>query len=101
LRLMVPGHHPALPGHFPGQAIVPGVLLLDQLITQLGTKLHRAAVGLKRVKFTSALLPEEIAHVDCDVAGPTVSFRAWAWRDGAAVPLANGQALFGDQVVSA
>lgn len=100
LRLMVPRDHPALPGHFPGQAIVPGVLLLDQVITQLGAKLHRAAVGLPRVKFTSALLPEEVAHVDCDVDGQAVSFRASAWRDGVAVPLANGQVLFGDQVVA-
>jgi acyl-CoA synthetase (AMP-forming)/AMP-acid ligase II len=100
MRLAVPIDHPALPGHFPGHAIVPGVLLLDQVIERLRAKLHRAAIRLQRVKFASALLPGEIAQVDCDVDGLVVSFRASAWRDGAAVLLANGQLLFGDQVAA-
>ncbi|MFC7543328.1 hypothetical protein ACFQU2_33000 [Siccirubricoccus deserti] len=31
-RITVPAEHPALPGHFPGRPIVPGVLLLDAVL---------------------------------------------------------------------
>ena len=28
----IPADHPALPGHFPGQPIVPGVVVLDRVV---------------------------------------------------------------------
>lgn len=31
-RGVISADHPALPGHFPGQPIVPGVVLLDEVL---------------------------------------------------------------------
>ena len=45
VRFAVPPDHPALPGHFPGRPVVPGVVLLDavfELAAARPVKLHRA-----------------------------------------------------------
>jgi 3-hydroxymyristoyl/3-hydroxydecanoyl-(acyl carrier protein) dehydratase len=34
-RATIPADHPALPGHFPGNPIVPGVVLLDEVLSAL------------------------------------------------------------------
>ncbi len=53
--------HPALPGHFPGRPIVPGVVLLDQAIARIGAALGRPldACKLGSAKFTSPAAPGE------------------------------------------
>jgi len=59
--LSIPADHPALPGHFPGQPIVPGVVILDEVIETL-KRLYGGALlvmGLPAVKLTSPLRPEE------------------------------------------
>jgi acyl-coenzyme A synthetase/AMP-(fatty) acid ligase/3-hydroxymyristoyl/3-hydroxydecanoyl-(acyl carrier protein) dehydratase len=47
--------HPALPGHFPGRPIVPGVVLLDCAIERIGAALGRPldACKIGSAKFTS------------------------------------------------
>jgi 3-hydroxyacyl-[acyl-carrier-protein] dehydratase len=59
--LTITKDHPALPGHFPGHPIVPGVLVLDEVIETLK---HRygdglVVIGLPAVKLSSPLKPEE------------------------------------------
>lgn len=92
-RFAVPQDHPALAGHFPGRPIVPGALLLDQVLTQLSAAMGRPVARLQQVKFTAALLPEEMARVAFDRTGPRVRFSVTTLRDGAAVVLASGRVV--------
>jgi 3-hydroxyacyl-[acyl-carrier-protein] dehydratase len=58
-KLKVDVDHPALPGHFPGHPIVPGVVILDRLVSDLAERTGARAVGVKRMKFTRPLAPGE------------------------------------------
>ncbi len=67
----VPHAHPALPGHFPGNPVVPGVLVLDQVLLLL-EQFHQPLAGLRlpQVKFLQPLLPGQQARVELSVRGP-------------------------------
>ena len=56
--------HPCLPGHFPGRPVVPGVVLLDQVVGAIEAA-HGPlpALRLPQVKFARPLLPGEAARV--------------------------------------
>ncbi|WER48172.1 AMP-binding protein [Cupriavidus sp. WKF15] len=57
--------HPALAGHFPGNPVVPGVVLLDHAILQIGAALgHPLEVSqVGTVKFLSPVRPGERVEV--------------------------------------
>jgi 3-hydroxyacyl-[acyl-carrier-protein] dehydratase len=86
----VPNAHPSLAGHFPGNPIVPGVLLLDCVMDALQRAGGAPVVHLQRVKFLSALRPDETARGSWEVDGTRASFRATADRDGVPVKIAEG-----------
>ena len=67
MRFSIPSDHPSLPGHFPGRPIVPGVVLLDQVIAAIEAA-HGPlpALRLPQVKFVQPLLPDEEAEVALD-----------------------------------
>src|ERR1051325_5760598 len=52
--------HPSLPGHFPGEPIVPGVVILDEIFAALN-EWHAGArpVAIRSVKFLRPLKPDQ------------------------------------------
>ncbi|WP_296652636.1 AMP-binding protein [Paraburkholderia sp.] len=65
LTFTIPAGHPALPGHFPGQPIVPGVVLLDHALMALGAALNRSfdRCRINSAKFLSPAAPGETLDV--------------------------------------
>ena len=63
--------HPALAGHFPGYPVVPGVVLLNEVLDTLrrGSAVSLVVTGLPRVKFSSPLRPGEVVTIRVDKEG--------------------------------
>ena len=59
--MQIAATHPALPGHFPGNPIVPGVVLLDMVVQALPrhTGGPVRVSGFPSAKFLAPLLPEQ------------------------------------------
>jgi 3-hydroxymyristoyl/3-hydroxydecanoyl-(acyl carrier protein) dehydratase len=60
IRVAFPADHPALPGHFPGHPIVPGVLLLDAVMQAAGLGRGR----LLRAKFSAPVGPGDEVEIE-------------------------------------
>lgn len=55
--------HPALAGHFPGNPIVPGVVLLDLVAAAFESQRGRRIAQMPQVKFLLPLLPDQDAEL--------------------------------------
>ena len=52
--------HPSLPGHFPGAPLVPGVVILDEVVSALREwQKDCKLTGIRTVKFLRPLHPEQ------------------------------------------
>ncbi len=71
----IPATHPSLSGHFPGQPVIAGVILLDRLAALLEREGCGALRRLGAVKFRSPLLPGEAAEMQVALTGKQVRFR--------------------------
>lgn len=58
----IPADHPSMAGHFPGHAVVPGVVLLDHVLTAITA---HGASGLPSVKFIRPVLPGQPVVIAC------------------------------------
>lgn len=78
-RYVVGSDHPAFPGHFPGQPVLPGVSLLSLVMRTLdGEPALRARLGavpqINNVKFVSPVLPDTELQVQLQPQGSGVGF---------------------------
>ncbi|MEY2116998.1 hydroxymyristoyl-ACP dehydratase [Rhodanobacter sp. FW106-PBR-R2A-1-13] len=85
--LRVDAGHPALPGHFPGAPLVPGVLLLEQVALALRAWRGQRLGRVLEAKFAAPLRPDETAQLQL-TAAEAARVRFEIRRDG--VVLARG-----------
>ena len=58
---IIRANHPSLPGHFPGAPLVPGVVILDEVIaTLIEWRQDSQLTGIRLVKFLAPLQPEQV-----------------------------------------
>lgn len=76
MHFTFPVDHPALPGHFPGRPVVPGVVVLDRVIEAIEAG-HGPLPPLRlpQVKFLHPLLPGQAAQVCLEGEAPRWRFR--------------------------
>jgi predicted hotdog family 3-hydroxylacyl-ACP dehydratase len=59
VQCRIPAHHPSLRGHFPGEPIVPGVVVLDEIAAALTQWRQCRIRRIDFAKFLSPLKPEQ------------------------------------------
>jgi len=91
-RFVVTPDHPALPGHFPGLPVVPGVVVLDHVVEAAERLVGgRSLRGLPQAKFPSSLAPGVEAEIALEPRGDEVRFVVTA----AGTTIAQGVLAFG------
>jgi 3-hydroxyacyl-[acyl-carrier-protein] dehydratase len=90
---VVPATHPCLPGHFPGRPLVPGVVILDEVLAAIEARGGRCgSCSLPQVKCMQPLLPGEAASIQLEERGAG-RWRFRVLRDDAV--LASGEVVLG------
>lgn len=86
--ISIAADHPALPGHFPGHPLVPGVVLLDEVLSQARQWLGRPlqARSLAQAKFSAPLRPGQQARLQLTLTDNRLKFEIHS----AAQPIAQG-----------
>ena len=75
--LTIDSSHPSLAGHFPGNPVVPGVVILEEVLELIGKSLGQSFMLSKvpSVKFHSPLRPNEPLQLKFDILpGHVVTF---------------------------
>lgn len=92
----VPDAHPSIPGHFPGDPIVPGVVILARVAEAIRTHFPHIELGvLLNVRFHAPLKPGESFCVLPQLQGELVSFKVQL-----AAPSMDSQPSSGTVIVS-
>jgi 3-hydroxymyristoyl/3-hydroxydecanoyl-(acyl carrier protein) dehydratase len=67
-EFIVPASHPSLAGHFPGQPVVPAVVLLDNVLAAIQTRGAFALRSIAAAKFLQPVLPDERIELHVEFA---------------------------------
>ena len=95
-RCAVPDAHPSIPGHFPGDPIVPGVVILARVAEAIRTHFPHIELGvLLNVRFHAPLKPGESFFVRPQLQGELVRFEVQL-----AAPSMDSQSNPGTVIVS-
>ena len=62
-EFVVPVDHPSLAGHFPGQPVVPAMVLLDAVLAAIRTRGDFALRSIPVAKFLQPVLPDETVQL--------------------------------------
>jgi 3-hydroxyacyl-[acyl-carrier-protein] dehydratase len=64
--------HPAGPGHFPGNPIIPGALLLAEVLRAIAAQIDKPLLlsQIKSAKFSSPARPGECVAIDYTESAP-------------------------------
>lgn len=81
----IPAEHAALPGHFPGNPIVPGVVILEHVLGVVGSMraCNTGSLRILTAKFLVPLLPDECARIVVQEDGNRYRFAVY--RDDLAI----------------
>lgn len=74
LDLPFAADHPVFAGHFPGQPIVPGVLLLDWVQGAIEAQTGLVFTGLTEAKFHSPATPADRLLLDYEITATAARF---------------------------
>ena len=74
--LGIPPEHPVFIGHFPGNPIVPGVMLLEWVLGEVARLLGRSpgSLRVRETKFFTPLAPRQRAELELELAGSRCAF---------------------------
>lgn len=86
----IPVDHPCLTGHFPGNPVVPGVLIMDEILIGLGSLLQEKPIMIKNSRFKTLLLPGERAEIRYDTKDDNIRYTVTAVRDELTITIASG-----------
>lgn len=82
ISLEVPTHHPCFAGHFPGNPIVPGALLLQWIADHIARCLDGARlIEIQSMKFTASLKPGDSCKVELLPKGRGGKFNLHCYAD--------------------
>lgn len=60
--IQIPVDHPAFPGHFPGNPLLPGVLILDLVVDTYESPVN----GISIAKFLKPVSPGDVLNISID-----------------------------------
>jgi 3-hydroxymyristoyl/3-hydroxydecanoyl-(acyl carrier protein) dehydratase len=75
IELHFPSDHPTVAGHFPSHPIVPGALMLDEVVAAIAGEASDSGVLIRSAKFLQPVCPGESVNLRWQsVAGGAVKF---------------------------